>query len=570
MNFICRSSYALFFIILKLNICGQMEFSKWYFGNKAALDFWGTPPAVITTSSLLTIEGAASICDSTGNLLFYTNGVTVYNNSNAIMANGTGLLGDISSTQSAIIVKQPGNNSLYYIFTTDAEAGADGFRYSIVDMSLAGGSGSVTTKNIMLYTPTAEKQVAIRHCNGQDVWIVTHEYGPYTANKFHSYLLTAAGLSMTPVISTIGELIYDNGGIGSTAIGQLKVSPDGKKLAMAVTFTSSPAGLGNGGFQLFDFNTASGVISNSLVLLSGLNIKPRTGAYGVEFSPDGSKLYGSTICKDSTKTVLYQWNVCALTNSAIIASQYSMTLDSCSGQLQRAVDDKIYLARAYQQYISFINNPNGTGPAMNFLTGGVSVAPKLSFWGLPNYINQYSHVKPALFTFQTYCNKSIAFAAPPPPVAPTGCYPQATFPTSLLWNFGDPASGGANTSASSNPTHTFSSMGTFPVTLILFYPCTSDTLRQNITVDYCEGITENKETNFPHLFPNPANDFIYIEVKESTVIAVLDQIGSKLLEIKLEPGRNKISTLKFGPGIYIIKEENGRINWHDRLVIIDR
>lgn len=568
--FIFRSCYLLLFVILRLNICGQLEFSKWHFGAKAALNFSTTPPTVITTSSLQTFEGSAGICNSSGNLLFYTDGVTVYNSSNAIMANGTGLLGDYSSTQSAIIVKQPGNNSFYYIFTTDQQAFGDGFRYSIVDMSLASGQGSVTAKNVMLYTPTAEKQVAIRHCNGRDIWIVSHEYGPFIENKFRGYLLTASGLSVTPVVSTIGEFLYDNGGFGFTAIGQLKVSPDGKKLAMAVTFTSSPAGFGNGGFQLFDFNTASGVVTNSLVLLSGLNIKPGTGAYGVEFSPDGSRLYGSTISKDSTKTVLYQWNICATTNSAIIASQYSVTLDSSSGSLQRAIDNKIYLARNGQQHLGCITNPNGTGSAMNYSALGVSIAPKSSFWGLPNYINQYSHIKPVMFSFQPSCNTSISFASPPPPIAPTGCFPQANFPVSRTWNFGDPASGSANTSTSSNPTHTFSSTGTFSVTLILYYPCTSDTLRQNVMVSYCDGITENEESGSPHLFPNPANDVIYLEVKEETSIAIFNQMGKKLQEVKLEPGLNKIGTDKLEPGVYIMKEKNGRSKWHEKLIILEQ
>ena len=50
------------------------------------------------------------------------------------MANGNDLTGDPSSTHSAIIVPKPGDPSIYYIFTVDNTAGADGLRYSEVNL----------------------------------------------------------------------------------------------------------------------------------------------------------------------------------------------------------------------------------------------------------------------------------------------------------------------------------------------------------------------------------------------------------------------------------------------------
>lgn len=62
------------------------------------------------------------------------------------MANGTALQGNASSTQSGVIIKQPGNTNLDHVFTTAAQAAAAGLRYSVVDMNLAAGNGSVTVK----------------------------------------------------------------------------------------------------------------------------------------------------------------------------------------------------------------------------------------------------------------------------------------------------------------------------------------------------------------------------------------------------------------------------------------
>lgn len=91
------------------------------------------------------------------------------------MPNGTGLLGNYSSSQSAIIIPKPGSSTLYYLFTA-AEYG-DSYRkeynYNIVDMSLDNGLGDIVQKNILLYAPGTEKLNAVRHANGIDIWLMT-------------------------------------------------------------------------------------------------------------------------------------------------------------------------------------------------------------------------------------------------------------------------------------------------------------------------------------------------------------------------------------------------------------
>jgi len=104
----------------------QQEASYWYFGQNAGLRFNagnGTVTA-ITDGQINTLEGCTSISDTTGNLLFYTDGRTVWNQNHQIMTNGdyfggTGLLGDPSSTSSGLIVPKPQDPTQYYIFTVD-------------------------------------------------------------------------------------------------------------------------------------------------------------------------------------------------------------------------------------------------------------------------------------------------------------------------------------------------------------------------------------------------------------------------------------------------------------------
>jgi len=473
-----RSKIILLFLTFGYVTCSrsQNEFSKWYFGLQAGLDFSTQPPTVLTSSIINAPEGVASMCDNAGNLLFYGAGNGIVNSTHTTMANGNGLFGGLSSTQGVVYVRQPGSSYVYYVFTTEEVAGVNGFRYSIVDMSLAAGLGSVTVKNAPLYTPTCEKQVAVRHCNGRDVWIITHHYG---TNEFRTYLLTAAGIAANPVVSAIGE--SPAGSFASTA-GHLKISQDGKKLAMATTTNSIPTSMGVGGFFLFDFDAGTGVVSNSLTLISGQNLPTGGGAYGLEFSADGTKLYGSSTPYGNVIGALYQWDVCAPSNPAIVSSQYSVSLTGPKvGSLQRAIDGKIYLAAATSQSLHVINNPNAAGAAMNFAISNLNVAPGTSKFGLPNYINLYTRVPYSALSNTVAC-QTVSFSSPPAPTFSSGCSASPYPPNAYLWNFGDPMSGAANTSTLVNPTHTYSLMGTYSVSLILYSNCTNDTLRKVITV----------------------------------------------------------------------------------------
>src|SRR5699024_9106970 len=176
------------------------------------------------------------------------------NANHELMQNGTGLYGDPSSTQSAIIIPVPGDDIRYIVFTADANALPDGLNYSIVDMSLDNGLGAVLSnkKNILLETPIAEKLTAAYHSNNEDIWVIAHKM---ESNEFLAYLVTNDGVNTNPIISAVGDN-HVGGPLGNGAIGAIKISPDGKKLACAkLSFES--------GLELFDFDTSTGEVSNA-------------------------------------------------------------------------------------------------------------------------------------------------------------------------------------------------------------------------------------------------------------------------------------------------------------------
>ena len=93
---------VLFILIPSAIIHSQNQNNFWVYGYQAGINFNTTPPSYQGGFSILASEGAASVADPiTGELLFYTDGVTVWNANNNPMPNGTGLLGSSSGELSS-------------------------------------------------------------------------------------------------------------------------------------------------------------------------------------------------------------------------------------------------------------------------------------------------------------------------------------------------------------------------------------------------------------------------------------------------------------------------------------
>jgi hypothetical protein len=233
----------------------QKEAWNWNFGINAGLKFDSTlTPTAITTSAMTNFEGVASISDRDGKLLFYTNGTNVYNALNEQMPNGFGLLGHASSTQSSIIVRKPLSDSLYYIFTVDYLSGSNGLQYSIVDMTLDGGKGDLSSKNNVLLANSREKVTAIRHANGIDFWILVIDW---QTDDLYAYLVNHTGVSAIPVVSPMDmlQMGITNPGINRSN-GYMKANLQGNRIAMGLWAAYS--------FDLFDFDNATGIVSNHI------------------------------------------------------------------------------------------------------------------------------------------------------------------------------------------------------------------------------------------------------------------------------------------------------------------
>lgn len=429
----------------------QNEASHWCFGIHAHISFASGTPVAVGTSAMNTREGCCTISDAEGNLLFYSDGVSVWNRNHNRMPNGFALLGNSSSTQSSIVIPKPGSSHLYYLFTVPDCNQAGGLCYSLVDMTLDGGMGDIVVaeKNITLLPNVTEKVTAILHANQTDIWVITHERNN---NTFAAFLVGTAGINHLPVKSYTGSV---HGPHSNAFLGYMKASPDGNRLAVAVY---SPLSF----FELFDFNNSNGTISNPVKFTNGLN-----GPYGVEFSPNSQLLY----LGDFNLGKLYQANLSG-DSAAIVASMTQIAFPLFSmGALQIGSDQKIYITVESHTHLHVISNPNVAGAGCGYQANAVFLGGNTAKLGLPSFIQSYFNPLP--FTYKYVCFGDTTEFTPE----------QTTGYDSLLWNFGDPASAPFDTSGLTNPTHIFTAPGTYTVSLTTWSGGNSAVMTQEVKIN---------------------------------------------------------------------------------------
>jgi len=374
-------------LLFPTHFFGQGETSNWYFGNGAGVTFNndGTVTAV-TNGKLDTFEGCATISDSFGDLLFYTDGILVYDKDHVLMQNGDGLLGDPSSAQSALIVPKPGNPDIFFIFTVDTSAFENdpdrGLNYSVVDVSLNNGKGAVTQKNIPLLADCSEKIAAVvKDCSDQSIWLLTLASFQGTSNvfdTFHAFEINTSGVVQSSVKTTFNDLNVED------PRGYLKVSPDGKKIASANM---------SSGLYTYDFDATTGKLSDQEnIFISGSNKAP----YGVEFSPSSQYLYvhasNDVFAETGHRSSLLQYD---MQSSNISNSQEIIdTRPIYRGSLQLGDNGKIYRTTAISYfvgtpYLSVINNPNQKGDAANYQHEAITLDGKRATQGLPPFIQSF-------------------------------------------------------------------------------------------------------------------------------------------------------------------------------------
>lgn len=379
------------------NCMAQKRNNIWWFGHFAAINF-GSGLAIVDSSKVLSRGSCVSIGDANGNHLFTVandtdalyavtiRGGKVYDKNYNIMQNGDTLVGR-AWYQEHVIVPNPADSNLYYIFSAGVTS-IYGLYYSVVDLSLNGGLGAVTQKNVMLDSvPADDCVIAIKNGNGRDWWVLfkrsSFPFANPPNNEWHEYIVTPTGVIYYGM-QQIGVPFLGN-------LGKLCVNSNGDK----ITFTHY-----DGLVETYDFDRCSGVISNARTIEYPNWPTFLYPCNDCAFSPNGNNLY---VTLSDTFSALIQYNLLD-TNPALTKDTlwyYNFPVNGI-GAVRRAPDNKLYVSSAYyngftwnypypdsmynvyNMNLSVINQPDSPGAACDFQPYSFYLGGKRTYWGLPN------------------------------------------------------------------------------------------------------------------------------------------------------------------------------------------
>ncbi len=397
---------------------GERRDFNWLFGyNSTApnpnwgatfFDFNHSPPKMyrdsIITDFYLT---NASMSDKEGRLLFYTNGCHIADATHQIMENGdslnpgeirnqvcTGVAAGYSILQGAIIIPFPNDPDKYYLFhqrKTSIEEPVfakivDPLYYSIIDMSLNSGLGTVVQKNEIAIADTLYPGhlTATKHANGTWWWIMIPRWN---SNIYHRILIKDGGSGQIHS-QEIGLPTTIEGG-GS---GQAVFSPDGRYY---IRYNLADQ------LYIYDFDRQTGLLSN----FRQIEVDSNDYQAGVAVSSNSRFLYVGPLFK------VYQFDLWAedIAASKVVVAEYdgfASPFPTTFWQMQLGPDCRIYIAPPNgTNVMHVIHQPNEKGSACDLEQHGIQL-PTYNATGMVNFPNY------RLGTSHPPCDPSISTSLP--------------------------------------------------------------------------------------------------------------------------------------------------------------
>jgi hypothetical protein len=549
--------------------------ANWYFGYYAGLKFTSNgvfkdvePYNKRTSGNIHTSEGAISISNNQGHILFYAGGrynpadpffhggkLDVYNRYYKAFQTSP-LKGDWSSAQTAVSFPVPYSLGKYYLFAVCGDNAYDvsfqtydsrGMRYSIIDTSVVDppnlqyGEVESGKKDIIVPAPSGsdinvrdsafmsgEMITAIPQCNNTDYWLLVNDNSPDSFLNHHKIIIfkvDSAGIhhhNTTAFIPT-------------KEIGQLKASPDGTKV--------SAPGL------IFDFNRITGTLTLIDSMVSPFNVSSSS------FSPDSRSLYYLVV--NGAYTSLYQYSFDDSTHTYI--TDHETVSDN---GMQLGPDGKIYISRIDEEFLSVIQYPNKKARfSGDNRVGYAEVGPSLASggvggtcsYGLPNMVDA---------KFPSDIAKEIVYSQ-------ANCY-SFKFSNTLCcaenfkWYFGD-----GDSATTKSTMHTYDSLKSYVVILIADGDTLIDTVEVGITAPIIAGsgvsgtICDTTNHQYNYSIGNREDEYTYDWSISSPNTLNVDPSGNANVDWKESNSWLKVVaisptgcidsstiTIQLGPGIY--------------------
>ncbi len=594
---------TIFLLLFPLILLSQKEDHQWVFHwgvddsikypewTTSVLDFNVLPPRGLNVPSITMdfLECNSCLSDANGQLLLYTNGQTIHGDSHGPIIDGevvnyspkwdglttTQADGTIKplgfrSVQCAGFIPQPESDTiiaLYQNFEMHQQAEfPTGYRELWMGKVARNSNGEleIYNKDFVLNNRLFKggALTACRHGNGRDWWMLQ-----FNMDTVYHYLIDPSGIHLDH-LSVLPFVLRGT-------LGPTKFSPDGDRFALYGTYDFISSNHMTD-FMFAGFDRCSGDLINPEVHLQpGYRV---TLDPGLEFSPDGTKLYTST----ETRIFQFDFNSQDVINSRVTIAEFdgSICEDFGSGfplnfgQMQIAPDNKIYVGRAIQCFnISVIDFPNEKGLACNFRHDEVE---------LPTYTNS------AVPSFNTY--RLGPLDGSPCDTLGMDNNPVSRFwyeqdsldelsfqlwdvsyfrPEAWSWDMGD-----GNISSDRHPIHSYEAPGIYEVCLTVSNENNVNTSCQTLFLGVSS--TEDGEAVAPDisLFPNPVHSNLQVSfhshIPRAAELILYDIEGRPVLrqsELR-HITRVDVSGLSSGTYVYEIREA-GKVMTSGKIVKVE-
>jgi PKD repeat protein len=533
-------------------------------GDGLVMDFNETPVFIYYEQRDMNFQRTnASICDTAGNLLFYTNGIYIANAQHEPMENGEGLNpGQLTSDfaqygqpvpQAALILPLPESDSIFLLIHLNREYTGvvnpstitEELFYSKIDISANNGDGKVLEKNQLILNDTLDsgKLTTVRHANGRDWWLLVQKYD---TNLFYRFLITPEGIIQMS-FQQIGDNLY-------SGLGQSVFSPDGSKY---VHFTTKNIALGQF-VNIFNFDRCTGLLSDPRYV----TYNDTAWAGGVAVSPNSRYLYVSSYL------YVYQFDlqaedIAASKDTVAVYDGFQAPFPTRFFMAQLAPDGKIYLnATNGVNILHVIHDPDQPGAACNFEQHGVQL-PTYNAFSLPNFPNyRLGPLEGSLCdTLRSPPSAGFVYDAEELEVRFTSL--TAFNPQNWYWDFGD-----GGTSEEKHPTHLYAEEGIYDVCLTVSNTFGSDTHCEQVEVivtGTSSGLSSAAEKI--RVWPNPAGDRLFIGFSDpagkNLQVRLSDLLGRVHIRKNIHQGETHatIGTVHLPSGLYLLTV------WEDGVII---
>ena len=541
-------------------LCSISSFSQWHdaiwmYGQNDPvdprygtfyLDFNEMDPQLHVLNRDMNLDvTVATMCDSTGNLLFYTNGIYLANFNHEMLENGDSLNpGELTwqysqnglfTFQSLIALPFPEHENQFYLlhlkldYDTKFGLAVNTFYATLIDMSKNDGYGKVIEKNIELLTnQTLGTITAVKHSNGRDWWLVISDFLGYYYKVFE---VTPDGLSLLSEQDFMGippEVFGINGAI--------VFSSDGTKMAQFEVPLDQVV--------FYDFDRCTVVISDPNVV----QLPETTLGGGQAFSSNGRFFY---IASSVFILQLDLWASDIEASLDTVAIYDGFVDPSTSGlatrffAMQNGPDGRIYINTTNAtKYLHYIQYPNKKGDSCQVVQHGI----ELPFFNIftsphfPNYRLGPLDGSPCdtlgldnhpLAGFRHAVDSSNSLRV----IFTDNSFYQ---PTDWLWDLGD-----GSTSSLKDPLHKYDSPGTYLVCLTVSNQYDSDTFCREVTVD-APNATNESITQAPavKVWPNPARSGVVVELPQPSPrpvrLFLYDALGREVYRMRSRAGDRQL------------------------------